>query len=551
MKGCHALEGLCNVTAFLNLMKILIADKIAESGVAYLREQAGVDVVEAYGSSPEELKAHAADADAIIVRSASTITREIIESASKLRAVGRAGVGIDNIDVDAASDKGVIVMNTPGGNTIATAELAFTHLLCSARPIPQAHSSMKEGQWNKKAFQGSELYEKTLGILGLGRIGSEVARRAKSFGMRVLAYDPYLTAARAEQLEVEKVDLDKVYAEADFLTVHMPKTEATTNLLNATAFAKMKDGVRIINCARGGLVQEEDLAEALKSGKVAAAGLDVFLKEPLADDSPLRDCDRLVMTPHLGASTQEAQENVGLEVAECVLEALRGGWVRNAVNVPSIDPKQLQVLRPYLALAYKLGTVLQQLTPEEISHIRLTYSGKLVNLDVKPLNRAFQKGYLRRITTDVNDVNAPRVMERLGIQGEIVQNNLERDYTELIRAEASDSKGNSWSLEGTLIGKSQSPRLTRVNERNLETPLDEKYLLVVENEDVPGIVGMIGTVLSRYDLNIASMSLGRNTVGGLALNIAGIDSEPKAAALEEIRQHKAIKELRLVHLNGA
>ncbi|NBD37001.1 MAG: phosphoglycerate dehydrogenase [Verrucomicrobia bacterium] len=532
-------------------MKILIADKIAESGVAYLREQAGVDVVEAYGSSPEELKAHAADADAIIVRSASTITREIIESASKLRAVGRAGVGIDNIDVDAASDKGVIVMNTPGGNTIATAELAFTHLLCSARPIPQAHSSMKEGQWNKKAFQGSELYEKTLGILGLGRIGSEVARRAKSFGMRVLAYDPYLTAARAEQLEVEKVDLDKVYAEADFLTVHMPKTEATTNLLNATAFAKMKDGVRIINCARGGLVQEEDLAEALKSGKVAAAGLDVFLKEPLADDSPLRDCDRLVMTPHLGASTQEAQENVGLEVAECVLEALRGGWVRNAVNVPSIDPKQLQVLRPYLALAYKLGTVLQQLTPEEISHIRLTYSGKLVNLDVKPLNRAFQKGYLRRITTDVNDVNAPRVMERLGIQGEIVQNNLERDYTELIRAEASDSKGNSWSLEGTLIGKSQSPRLTRVNERNLETPLDEKYLLVVENEDVPGIVGMIGTVLSRYDLNIASMSLGRNTVGGLALNIAGIDSEPKAAALEEIRQHKAIKELRLVHLNGA
>ncbi len=531
-------------------MKILIADKIAESGVAYLREQEGVDVVEAYGSSPEELKSHAADADAIIVRSASTITRDIIENASNLRAVGRAGVGVDNIDVEAASDKGVIVMNTPGGNTIATAELTFTHLLCSARPIPQAHSSMKEGKWDKKAFQGSELYEKCIGILGLGRIGSEVAKRARAFGMRVLAFDPYLTTARAEQLEVEKVDQDRLYAEADFITVHMPKTEATTNMLNADAFAKMKDGVRILNCARGGLVEEEDLAEAMKSGKVAAAGLDVFVEEPLAQEHRLRECDRLVMTPHLGASTQEAQENVGLEVAECVIEALRGGWVRNAVNAPSIDPKQLQVLRPYLGLAYKMGTVLQQMTPEEISHIRLTYSGKLIDLDVKPLNRAFQKGYLRRITTDVNDVNAPRVMDRLGIHSEIVQNNLERDYTELIRAEASDAKGNAWSLEGTLLGKSQNPRLTRVNERNLESPLDERFLLVVENEDVPGIVGMIGTVLSRHDLNIASMSLGRNTVGGLALNVCGIDSQPSKAALEEIRQHPAIKVLQLVNLNG-
>lgn len=529
-------------------MKILIADKIAESGVTWLREQEGVDVVEAYGSSPEQLKELASDADAIIVRSASSITREIIEAAPRLRAVGRAGVGVDNIDVDAASDRGVVVMNTPGGNTIATAELAFTHLLCSARPIPQAHGSMTAGEWNKKAFQGSELFQKTLGILGLGRIGTEVAKRAQSFGMRVLAYDPYLTTSRAEDLEVEKADLNKLFAEADFITVHMPKTPDTENLLNQAAFGQMKDGVRIVNCARGGLVNEADLAEALQSGKVAAAGLDVFAKEPLSADSPLRECQRLVMTPHLGASTAEAQENVGLEVAECVLEALRGGWVRNAVNAPSIDPKQLQALRPYLGLAFKMGTVLQQLTPTEISRIRLTYSGKLANLEVKPVTRGFQKGYLRGITTDVNDVNAPRVMDRLGIKGEIVQTDLERDYTELIRAEASDAAGNSWSIEGTLIGKSQSPRLTRVNERALETGLDEKYMLVLENEDVPGIVGMVGTVLARHGLNIANMTLGRNTVGGLALNICGLDSKPPQEALEEIRSHQAIRELQLVDL---
>ena len=532
-------------------MKILIADKIAESGVQFLREQEGVEVIEAYGSSPDELKAVASDVEAIIVRSASSVTRDIIEAAPKLRAVGRAGVGVDNIDVEAASDRGIIVMNTPGGNTIATAELAFTHLLCSARPIPQANASMKSGKWDKKTFQGSELYQKTIGILGLGRIGSEVAKRARAFGMNVLAYDPYLTKARAEQLEVTKVDLDAIFKEADFITIHMPKTEATANMLNAGAFAKMKKGVRIINCARGGLVDEADLAGALASGQVAAAGLDVFAEEPLASESPLREHERVVMTPHLGASTAEAQENVGLEVAECIYEALKGGWLRNAINAPSIDPKQLQVLKPYLNLAYKMGTVIQQLTPQEISIVRITYSGKLVNLDVKPLNRAFQRGYLRRITTDVNDVNAPRIMERLGIKAEIIQDNLERDYTELIRIEATDPGGNSYSIEGTLIGKSQSPRLTLVNERNLESPLDEKYLLVLENKDVPGIVGMVGTVLAQHKINISNMSLSRNTVGGIALNICGLDSEPSADAIAEIVAHEAITGLRVVNLNGA
>jgi len=319
-------------------------------------------------------------------------------------------------------------------------------------------------------------------------------------------------------------------------------------MLNADAFAKMKDGVRIINCARGGLVDEAALADALESGKVASAGLDVFVKEPLAEDSALREQDRLVLSPHLGASTAEAQENVGYEVAVSVYEAITGGRVQNAINAPSIDPKQLKVLRPYLDLAYKMGTVIQQLTPEEVSLIRITYSGNVVNLDVKPLNRAFQKGYLRRITTDVNDVNAPRIMDRLGIKGEIIQDNLERDYTELIRIEAKDSEGTSYPIEGTLLGKSQRPRLTRVFGRNLEVLLDDNYLLVLENQDVPGTVGMIGTALAKDNLNISNMSLGRNTFGGLALNVCGLDSAPSEGLLAEIAKDPSIKNIRLIHL---
>lgn len=529
-------------------MKILVADKIAETGVAHLRAQPGFEVVEAYGSSPEQLKNLASDVDAIVVRSASEVTAEIITNAPKLKVVGRAGVGVDNIDLDAATERGVIVMNTPGGNTIATAELTFTHLLCTARPIPQANASMKSGKWDKKAFSGTELYQKTLAVLGLGRIGSEVAKRARAFGMTVLAYDPYLTAARAEQLGVKKVELEEAITSADFVTVHMPKTETTENMLNAAAFAKMKKGVRIVNCARGGLINEQDLVQAMRDGIVAAAGMDVFVEEPLALDHELREFDRCVMTPHLGASTTEAQENVGLEIAEAIAEVLQGGQIRNALNAPSIDPAVLKVLRPYLVLGEKLGSLIQQLTPDQIVKMRLTYSGKLAKLDVKPLNRAIQRGYLRRITDDVNDVNAPRIMSRLGIEGEIVQTDLEGDYTELVRVEAFDAEGNSYSVEGTLLGKSQRPRLTFVLGRDIECMLDEKYLLVVENEDVPGIVGMLGTVLANHQVNIANMSLSRNSVSSLALNICSLDSKPVDAAVQEIRAHRNVHRVVLVAL---
>jgi len=531
-------------------MKILVADKISASGVEYLRKQEGFEVVEAYGSSEDKLKELAADADAIIVRSASSITAGIIAAAPKLKAVGRAGVGVDNIDLAAATDRGVIVMNTPGGNTVATAELAFTHLLCTARPIAQAHGSMKSGKWDKKSFEGAELFKKTLGVLGLGRIGSTVAARAKAFEMRVLAYDPYLTDQRAAELEVEKVSLDELLAQSDFITIHMPKTESTRNMIRKETLAKMKDGVRIVNCARGGLIHEADLADALKSGKVAAVGLDVFEEEPLPADSPLRQFDNVVMTPHLGASTAEAQENVGLEVAECIIDALRGGYIRNAVNAPSVDPAVLKVLRPYLSLAARLGSFIQQITPDQIKKIRLTYSGELVDIDAKPLTRAFQRGYLSCITEDVNDVNAPRVMERLGIEGETIQSTLKGDYTELIRVDAFDAAGGSYSAEGTLLGISQKPRLTSVNDREVEAPLDERFMLVLENEDVPGIVGMVGTVLARHNLNISNMSLSRNSVGGIALNICGLDSAPGQDVIAEIRAHPAIRRISVVNLNS-
>jgi D-3-phosphoglycerate dehydrogenase len=331
-------------------MKILVADKIAEAGVALLREQ-GFEVVVAPGSSPEKVLELVRDVDAIVVRSATQITREVIQAAPVLKAVGRAGVGVDNIDVDAATERGVIVMNTPGGNTIATCELTFTHLLCTARPIAQADASMKGGKWEKKKFEGTELHNKTLGVLGLGRIGSQVARRALAFDMRVLAYDPFLTRERALALGVEKVELDELLPQADFITIHMPRTEATDHMINAESIARMKDGVRIVNVARGGIIDEPALAAALKSGKVAAAGLDVFQEEPLSMDSPLRGLPNLVMTPHLGASTTEAQEASASKSPRPLPASSRAAWCATRSTCPRSIPRRSRSCGPTSAWA--------------------------------------------------------------------------------------------------------------------------------------------------------------------------------------------------------
>ena len=529
-------------------MKILVADKISAKGVAFLRQQPGFEVVEAYGSSPEKILSLVKDVHAIAVRSETKITREVIAAAPLLKVVGRAGVGVDNVDVEAATERGVVVMNTPSGNTIATAELTFTHMLCGARPVPQAAASMASGKWDRKSFSGVELFRKTLGIVGLGRIGGEVAKRAQAFGMRVLAYDPYLAPSRAKALQVEGVSLDELIAQADFITVHMPLTEDTHYMIDETSFEKCKKGLRIFNCARGGIIKESALLAALKSGKVAAAGLDVFEDEPLAADSEFRKLPNVVLTPHLGASTAEAQDAVGVEVAEQIADVLSGGVIRNAVNMPSIDAAAVKVLGPYLDLGSKLGALVQQIAPAQIAELRITYWGKVGELDINPITRAIQRGYLRRISgEEVNFVNAPVIFNRLGVRVEVVKSTTESAYTDLTQIEAVTPDGQVFSAAGTLIGKNNSPRIVLINGRDVDVAAEGK-LLVLENVDQPGMVGTIGTILGKDKVNIADMSLSRLSAGSTAYMVVRVDSEPSETARKEIKGHAAIKMAKFVQL---
>jgi D-3-phosphoglycerate dehydrogenase len=529
-------------------MKILVADKISAKGVAFLRQQPGFEVVEAYGSSPEKVLSLVKDVHAIAVRSETKITREVIAAAPLLKVVGRAGVGVDNVDVEAATERGVVVMNTPSGNTIATAELTFTHMLCGARPVPQAAASMASGKWDRKSFSGVELFRKTLGIVGLGRIGGEVAKRAQAFGMRVLAYDPYLAPSRAKALQVEGVSLDELIAQADFITVHMPLTEDTHYMIDETSFEKCKKGLRIFNCARGGIIKESALLAALKSGKVAAAGLDVFEDEPLAADSEFRKLPNVVLTPHLGASTAEAQDAVGVEVAEQIADVLNGGVIRNAVNMPSIDAAAVKVLGPYLDLGSKLGALVQQIAPAQIAELRITYWGKVGELDINPITRAIQRGYLRRISgEEVNFVNAPVIFNRLGVRVEVVKSTTESAYTDLTQIEAVTPDGQVFSAAGTLIGKNNNPRIVLINGRDVDVAAEGK-LLVLENVDQPGMVGTIGTILGKDKVNIADMSLSRLSAGSTAYMVVRVDSEPSETARKEIKGHAAIKVAKFVQL---
>ena len=528
-------------------MKILVADKISPKGVAYLRQQTGFEVIEAYGSSPEQVLELVKDVHAIAVRSETKITRAVLEAAPLLKVVGRAGVGVDNVDVDAATERGVVVMNTPAGNTVATAELTFTHILCGARPVAQAAASMKAGQWDRKSFSGIELFKKTLGVVGLGRIGGEVAKRAQAFGMTVLAYDPYLSPARAKAMQVEAVTIDELLAKSDYITVHMPMTDDTHHMIDEAAFEKCKKGLRIFNCARGGIIKETALIAALKSGKVAAAGLDVFEDEPLAKDSELRSLPNVVLTPHLGASTTEAQEAVGIEVAEQIADLLVSGAVRNAVNLPSVDAATAKLLAPYINLGTKLGTLVQQIAPQQVATLRIVYSGKIVDLDANAITRSIERGFLRRISEDVNTVNAPFVLQRLGIQAEVVKSSTPCDYAELITVEAVTLSGETFSAAGTLIGKTNEPRIVSINGREVEVAAEGK-LLVLENLDQPGMVGAVGTLLGKDKVNIADMSLSRLTPGGTAYMVVRVDTEPSEAARKEIKGNPAIKQAKFVQL---
>jgi D-3-phosphoglycerate dehydrogenase len=526
--------------------KVLIADSISPRGVEELSRDNSLDVVVKIGLTEDELVNLAHDLSAIVVRSETKITAKILQAGSRLRVIGRAGVGIDNVDLETATRRGVIVMNAPGGNTVSTAEHAFSLLLSVARKIPQADASVRSGNWQRKDFQGVELYNKTLGVIGMGRIGSELSRRAIAFGMRVTAYDPYLSAARARSLQVELVDeLDDLLASADFISLHTPLTNETKHIVDLARIQKMKRGVRIINCARGGLIDENALAKSLQDRHVAAAALDVFEQEPLPNDSPLRSAPNLVLTPHLGASTAEAQESVGIEIAQSVRAALLEGTIRNAVNMPNLDAKTLSIIGPHLRFGEKLGKFLSQVSPKRVDTLNVNYSGKVNEVDTTAITRAILKGFLQLAGgSEVNEVNAPAFAESLGLK--VTESRLSSlgDYTDLLELSAT-AEGKTVSVGGAFFGA--TPRIVSVNSRPVEAR-PHGVVLVLENTDRPGMVGRIGTLLGDHGVNIATMSLSRNQEGGRALTVLNLDAPPTAELLEEIRASGDIHSAQVIEL---
>ncbi|HZM03434.1 MAG TPA: phosphoglycerate dehydrogenase [Candidatus Saccharimonadales bacterium] len=530
-------------------MNVLVCDPISPKGIALLQQRPEFKVTVLKQKTPEaELLALVKDVQAMVVRSETKITKKVIDAAPQLRVVGRAGVGVDNVDVDAATARGIVVMNTPGGNTISTAELTFSMLMGLARKIPQAHMSMKEGKWSRKDFQGTELYNKTLGILGMGRIGTEVAKRAQAFGMKVLAYDPYLTLARAQALQVDlKENVADVYRQADFITVHMPMTDETKGMVNTAAFAQMKKGVRILNCARGGIINEADLFTAIQSGQVGGAALDVYEIEPPPADFQLRALPQVVMTPHLGASTEEAQENVGIEVAEAITDYLLSGAVRNAVNLPNLDAQTFQVVKPFLNLGEKLGRLLAQLSPKRNDRLVVTYGGKAAQLPTDPVTRSVLKGFLELAGgKEVNQVNVRTLANSLGLEVQEIKSSEETDFNEWLHV-AAFSGDQKISAGGSVFGAKSLPRIVRLNGQPVEI-VPEGVLFLMTNKDRPGIVGYIGTLMGKHNINIASMSLSRDTVGGIALTVLNLDSVPSAEVLAEIQKDPDITNLRVVKL---
>ncbi len=526
--------------------RILAADGVSPKGIAVLAESPHFQVETSGGLKEDELLARIGDLDALIIRSATKVTAKALAAATRLKVIGRAGVGVDNVNVEAATERGIVVMNTPGGNTISTAEHTFSLLLSLARKIPQAHASMVAGKWDRKSFEGTELCGKTLGIVGMGRIGGEVARRAIAFGMNVIAFDPYLVQSRARSLQVELADdLAALLTRADFITVHMPMTAETKNILNATTLAQCKKGVRIINCARGGLVEEAALFAALQSGQVGGAALDVYEKEPPADDLPFRALPNVVLTPHLGASTSEAQESVGVEIAQAVSEFLLNGIINNAVNVPNVDLRTLSLIRPYLGLGEKLGKLLAQITPKGLETLTINYTGKVSETETVPITRAVLKGLLFQCAeVAVNEVNAPKAAQNLGLKVMETKSAEGGEFTDLITVAATKG-GARYEVGATIYGV--HPRIVRLNGHNLEAS-PQGILLIVENQDRPGMVGWIGTLLAKQQINIASMSLSRGETGGKALSVLNLDSTPSADLIKEIEADPGILSVQVAKL---
>ncbi|MFH1505012.1 MAG: phosphoglycerate dehydrogenase [Candidatus Omnitrophota bacterium] len=525
-------------------IKIIISDKLSPQGIKIL-EDSGFQVDCKYGLKPQELKEIIGDYQAIIIRSSTKLTADIIEKADNLKIIGRAGVGVDNVDVAAATKKGIIVMNAPGGNTISTCEQTFALILAAARNIPQAYLSLKSKKWERAKFKGMELYSKTLGVVGLGRIGKEVANRALAFGMEVLVYDPFVTQEIAEKIGVKLASLKDILKSADFITVHTPLTDQTRNLISAQELALMKPKAFIVNCARGGVIDEDALYEALKVNKIAGAALDVFLKEPPLE-SKLLELDNFIATPHLGASTDEAQLNVAIEVANCVKEALLGKAIRNAVNYVQLDPETYKTIEPYFGLAEKMGKFISQFVEGRVKEVKISYLGEISSYKVDVIGAAFIRGILyKQLEEDVNYINALEIAKARGIKIEQIKIREEKEYVNSIKVKVVTDKEDRL-LEGTLFG-SKEARFVKVDNTYIEVAPSE-HMLVINNKDKPGVIGFLGTTLGSRGINIANMSLGRTAAKQEALTILNLDNPLDEEVVNKIKANPDIVSLKCIKL---
>jgi D-3-phosphoglycerate dehydrogenase len=527
-------------------MKIIIADKISERGIALLRETGWEIVTPAAAALPSEL----ANADGLVIRSATKATASLLEMAPHLRVIGRAGVGVDNVDVNAATRRGVLVMNTPGGNAVSVAEHTFALMLGLARAVPQANASTQAGKWEKSAFSGTEMRGKTLGLVGLGRVGTEVARRARGLEMKVLAYDPYVTPAAAREVEVDLVSLDELLTQSDVVSLHTALSATTEKIIDAPALAKMKKGARLINCARGELIDEAALALALRSGHLAGAAVDTFAQEP-PKDSPLLGLPNLIATPHIAGSTAEAQEEVGTAIALQVRDYLASGVIRNAVNMPALSPDQYRRLQPYLELGERLGSFVAQAAPSpSFSRVRIRYAGEPAELGSHVIRSAVLVGVLNSVLDEkVNLVNATEAAATRGLLVDETTRKRERGFPNTVEVAVADA-GREFALEGA-VGQDGTPQIVSLDGIPLEAPLGGT-LLLTRNIDVPGVIGRIGTALGSLGVNIATFALGRREpAGGEALALVGLDGNVNASIVQDIRALPSVTDVRLVRLPAA
>ncbi len=529
--------------------RVLISDKLEAPGLELLR-QSNIELDERAGLTGAALQEALRAADGVIVRSGTRITAELLESPGKLRAIVRAGVGVDNIDVAAATRVGIVVMNTPGGNTVSTAEHTITMLMALARHIPAADASIRQGRWERGKFVGAQLAGKTLGVVGLGRIGREVARRASGLDMKVVGYDPFMAPEKAAQLGIESLpDLHSLLPRCDFLTVHTPLTDETRNLIGAPELAMLKPQARVLNCARGGIINEEALAEALRSGKLAGAALDVFVQEPPPGDHPLMKLPNVVITPHLGASTVEAQVSVAREAAQLLVDFLTRGIVQFAVNMAAVDRTELEELRSYVDMARRLGLLHAQMCHGAIRRAELSYRGEIARRNTKLVTAAFAAGLLEhRLAENVNIVNAELLARERGIEIVEQSNPRKGDFSTLIKADVLTDK-KTYTAAGTLFGN-QFLRLVQIGPYHLDSYLDG-IMVVFTHHDVPGLIGFIGTIFGKHNVNIAQMTVGRQLPGGEAIAILNLDMQPPEDALKEVRNHPQISSLSVVKLPPA